>query len=216
MSSSSQCLPVLLIAAILHNWQLTIWRTDRACYPLFSIPIKIAQNTTLFFRTRGSCYVFFPTFCASNRAPDRFFSRATFCASNRASDGSFLVQLFALQIVLQMGLLACNFLCSKSCSRWVFLRAFFFGVRSLENISWFHFAWCSPSVIACNDCKSKYFFSQAALFSSSLNKQKKVCCTCCMLYLLFLLIFSCYFLSCNLCPRLQAIGLSHFLYKLLN
>ena len=35
------------------------------------------------------------------------------------------MQLFVLQIVLQMGLFACNFLCSKSCSRWVFSRATF-------------------------------------------------------------------------------------------
>ena len=103
---------------------------------------------------------FFPTFCASNRAPDRFFSRATFCASNRASDGCFLVQLFALQIVLQIGLLACNFLCSKSCSRWVFLRAFFFGGKELGKHQLVSFCKVLPSVIACNDCKSKYFLSQ--------------------------------------------------------
>jgi hypothetical protein len=93
---------------------------------------------------------------------------------------------------------------SKSCSRWVFLRAFFFlGVRSLENISWFHFAWCSPSVIACNDCKSKYFFSQAALFSSSLNKQKKVCCTCCMFISYFCWFFRAIFcrVTCAHCYR---------------
>ena len=39
--------------------------------------------------------------------------------------GLFCVQLFVLQIVLQIGLFSCNFLCSKSCSRWVFSRATF-------------------------------------------------------------------------------------------
>ena len=76
----------------------------------------------------------------SNRAPDRFFSRATFCAPHHASDcffcatfsppnhapeGCFRVPLFVLQIVFRMGLFtrnffARNFSCFKLCSRWFF------------------------------------------------------------------------------------------------
>ena len=123
--SSSQCLAMLLIA-------------DVTLY--FRFPSKL-HSTQLYFAEKGFLAMFSPTFCASNRAPDRFFSRSTFCALNRAPDGSFLratfrapnhasdwsffVQLFVLQIVLQMGLFACNFLCFKSCSRWVFSRATF-------------------------------------------------------------------------------------------
>ena len=69
-----------------------------------------------------------PCFCnflCSKSCSKWVFSRATFCAPNRAPDGSFRVQLFVVQIVLQIGLFACNFLCSKSCSRWVFSRANF-------------------------------------------------------------------------------------------
>ena len=111
--SSSQCLAILLIAAILHNWQLTNWRTDCTGCPLF---LKHPRNCTehkIILQNRiyrVSCHVF-----------------ATFCAPNRAPNGSFRVQLFVLQIVLQMGLFACNFSCSKSCSRWVFSRATFCG-----------------------------------------------------------------------------------------
>ena len=124
------------------------------------------HRTQLYFSEQGVLAMFFSNYlCFKSCFRSVLFSCNFFCASNCAPDGSFLVQLFALQIVLQMGLFACIFLGE---------------VRSLENISWFHFAWCSPSVIACNDCKSKYFFSQAALFSSWLNKQKKVCCTCCI------------------------------------
>ena len=67
-----------------------------------------------------------PCFCnflCSKSCSKWVFSRATFCAPNRAPDGCFRVQLFVLQIVLQMGVFSCNFLCSKSCSRWVFSRA---------------------------------------------------------------------------------------------
>ena len=134
------------------------------------------QNCTehnFIFQNKGFLLCFFPTFCASNRAPDRFFSRATFCASNRASDGCFLVQLFALQIVLQIGLLACNFLCSKSCSRWVFLRAFFLVVRSLENISWFHFARCSPLSLLAMTAKVNSSFRRPRYLAAGWTSRKK-------------------------------------------
>ena len=64
-------------------------------------------------------------FCGPDRAARSAVFRATFRAPNRAPDGSFHVQLFVVQIVLQMGLFACNFLWSRSCSRWVFSRATF-------------------------------------------------------------------------------------------
>ena len=41
------------------------------------------------------------------------FSRASFCGPNRAPDGSFRVQLFVVQIVLQNGFFACNTLWSR-------------------------------------------------------------------------------------------------------
>ena len=111
--SSSQCLAMLLIA-------------DVTLY--FKFPSKL-RSTQLYFAEKGFLAMFSPTFCASNRAPDRFFSRstfcalnrapdgsfsrATFCAPNRASDWSFFVQLFVLQIVLQINLFACNFCASN-------------------------------------------------------------------------------------------------------
>ena len=108
--SSSQCLAILLIAAILHNWQLTNWRTDCTGCPLFlQHPKNCTEHKIILHNRIGFLAMFFATFCAPNRAPH----------------GSFRVQLFVLQIVLNMGLFACNFLCSKSCSRWVFSRATF-------------------------------------------------------------------------------------------
>ena len=54
-------------------------------------------------------------------------------------------QLFVLQIVLQIGFFACNFL----------------GVQELEKITWFHFACCSRYVIVCTIiffCRSRYIW----------------------------------------------------------
>ena len=109
------------------------------------------------------------------------FSRATFCGPDRAPDGSFRVQLFVLQIVLQMGLSA------SFC-------AHFFGpgVQEFEQIIWFHFACCSHSVIACT---RKYFFWQAALFSSWLNKQKKCAAHAACLSLIYV----CYIFRATFC-----------------
>ena len=165
----------------------------------FQIPMKIAQNTTLFCRKRVSCHVF-PTFCASNRAPDGSFRVQLFVPQIVLQMGLFRVQLFVLQIVLQIGLFARNFLCSKSCSRWVFSRATFcvpnrapdgsfrvqlfvlqivlqmglfacnfLGVQELEKITWFHFACCSRFVIVCT-----FFFAGRVIFGRWLNKQNKV------------------------------------------
>ena len=99
------------------NWQFEELIAHATHY--FQIPMKIAQNTTLFCRKRVSCHVF-PIFCASNRAPDGSFRVQLFVPQIVLQMGLFRVQLFVLQIVLQIGLFACNFLCSKSCSRWSF------------------------------------------------------------------------------------------------
>ena len=160
--SSSQCLAILLIAAILHNWQLTNWRTDCTGCPLFLKHPRnctehkiILQNRIEFLAMFLQLFVlqivlqmglFACNFSCSKSCSRWVFSRGTFCAPNPAPDWSFRVQLFVLQI----------FLCSKSCSRWVFSRATFCAPCNFSTgrVTYAHFARAEARL----SFKTAYFF----------------------------------------------------------
>ena len=150
------------------------------------------------------------------------------------------MQLFVLQIVLQMGVFACNFLCSKLCSRWVFSRATFCAPNRAPDGSFRVQLFVVQIVLqngffACNSLWSRRLkktredkmhvapalsllakvisgFSWGLRhLAASWAKLKK-----CAAHVAFLFPISVKFfvqlLWCKLCSLLQAIGLSQYIY----
>ena len=122
-----QCLAILLNAAILPDWHLTIWITGCRCSPLFWNTLQNSNSTKRKRQEKKKHPPKWPWTCA-NPPVWRLLALLkpqSIQVSFRALDRSLSVQFFVLQSVLRMGRWACNFLCSKACFGWVVERATF-------------------------------------------------------------------------------------------